>query len=200
MGILTTIAGFGAGYVVGARTGSGPLERVLGGRFPAIATDERRDPPRPAQPARSPVPALSDDREVRQLMTAAPQSIPLTATITEAARIMREHDIGDVIVVEESSDRIVGIVTDRDVAVRGVGSGHDPAGTSVREICSTELETVRPDQTVSDAARVMRGHDIRRLPVVESGVAIGVISLGDIAGSEESVAVLDVISAAPPSA
>ena len=133
-------------------------------------------------------------------MTAAPQSVPPTATIAEAAGLMREHDIGDVVVIEDGTDRIIGIVTDRDVAVRGVGAGHDPEATSVRTICSTALATVRPDETVTEAARLMRRHDVRRLPVVESGVAIGVISLGDIAGSEESVTVLDDLSAAPPNA
>jgi CBS domain-containing protein len=198
MGFLSTAAGFGAGYVVGARKGFGPLEGVLG-RRPAVSTGDRDRPP-PGAPDRDERAAAApiDDREVRQLMTAAPQSVPLTATIATAARIMRDADIGDVVVVEEGSDRIVGIVTDRDVAVRGVGAGHDPARTSVREISSTDPATVRPDDSVRQVARVMRRHDVRRLPVVEDGVAIGVISLGDIAGSEESVAVLDDVSAAPP--
>ena len=196
MGILTTVAGFAAGYVTGARKGFGPLDGVLGRSVPA--GPPQASPAGPAGPRSSG--AANDLREVRQLMTAAPQSVPPTATIAVAAELMREHDIGDVVVIEDGTDRIIGIVTDRDVAVRGVGAGHDPEATSVRTICSTALATVRPDETVTEAARLMRRHDVRRLPVVESGVAIGVISLGDIAGSEESVSVLDDLSAAPPNA
>jgi len=196
MGILTTAAGFVAGYVTGARKGLGPLDGILGRSH---ATAQRQEAP--ADPTgRRPSGEANDLREVRQLMTAAPQSLPPTATIAAAATLMRDHDIGDVVVIEDGTDRVIGIVTDRDVAVRGVGGGHDPEETSIRTICSTALATVRPDETVTEAARVMRRHDVRRLPVVESGVAIGVISLGDIAGSDESVAVLDDLSAAPPNA
>ena len=196
MGILTTAAGFVAGYVTGARKGFGPLDGMLGrsAATPLVA------PARMSEPSVGHSGAPNDLREVRQLMTAAPQTVSPTATIAEAARLMREHDIGDVVVAEDGTDRVLGIVTDRDVAVRGVGAGHDPAVTSVRTICSTALATVRPDETVTEAARLMRRHDVRRLPVVESGVAIGVISLGDIADSEESVTVLDDLSAAPPNA
>lgn len=197
MGILTTAAAFAAGYVTGARKGFGPLDGVLG--RPAATVPAGRPQASPADPA-GPAVAPNDLREVRQLMTAAPQTVPPTATIAEAAGLMRDHDIGDVVVVEDGTDRIMGIVTDRDVAVRGVGGGNDPMATSVRTICSTALATVRPDETVTEAARLMRRHDVRRLPVVESGVAIGVISLGDIAGSEESITVLDDLSAAPPNA
>ena len=197
MGILTTAAAFAAGYVTGARKGFGPLDGVLGRPAATVPAGHPQ-----ASPAGSAGPAVvsNDLREVRQLMTAAPQTVPPAATIAEAAELMREHDIGDVVVIEDGTDRVIGIVTDRDVAVRGVGGGHDPGTTSVRTICSTALATVRPDETVTEAARLMRRHDVRRLPVVESGVAIGVISLGDIAGSEESVTVLDDLSAAPPNA
>ena len=200
MGILTTAAAFAAGYVTGARKGFGPLDGVLG--RPATTVPAGRPQASSAGPAGPAGPAVApnDLREVRQLMTAAPQTVPPAATIAEAAGLMRDHDIGDVVVIEDGTDRIIGIVTDRDVAVRGVGGGHDPMATSVRTICSTALATVRPDETVTEAARLMRRHDVRRLPVVESGVAIGVISLGDIAGSEESITVLDDLSAAPPNA
>jgi CBS domain-containing protein len=194
MGIFTTAAAFAAGYVTGARKGFGPLDGILGRPAATVPAGG------PQVSAGGPAVVPNDLREVRQLMTAAPQTVPPTATIAEAAGLMREHDIGDVVVIEDETDRIIGIVTDRDVAVRGVGGGHDPEATSVREICSTALATVRPDGTVTEAARLMRRHDVRRLPVVESGVAIGVISLGDIAGSEESVTVLDDLSAAPPNA
>lgn len=197
MGILSTVAAFAAGYVTGARRGFGPLDGVLGRSATTVPAGRPQ-----ASPAGHAGPAVAPDdlREVRQLMTAAPQSVPPNATIAQAAGLMREHDIGGVVVTEDGTDRIIGIVTDRDVAVRGVGAGHDPEATSVRTICSTALATVRPDETVTEAARLMRRYDVRRLPVVESGVAIGVISLGDIAGSEESVTVLDDLSAAPPNA
>jgi CBS domain-containing protein len=197
MGILTTAAGFGAGYIAGATTGS-RLRRAVGRGRDGSADTGAAGSPGGTGSASGAAPSAGERREVRQVMTAAPQSVPLSATIADAAKLMQEHDIGDVVVVEDGSERIVGIVTDRDVAVRGVGAGHDPRQTSVREICTPDPATVRPDATIADAARAMRSHDVRRLPVVESGVAIGVVSLGDLAGTEESVTVLDDVSAAPP--
>jgi CBS domain-containing protein len=137
-------------------------------------------------------------QEIRELMTPNPMSMPGTASVHEAARAMRDEDIGDVIVIEHN--QVCGIVTDRDIAVRIVAEEKDPAATSLADICSHSLLTVKPSDKVEHAVRLMRTHAIRRLPVVEDGKAVGIVSLGDLAIERDPHSVLGEISAAPPDA
>lgn len=137
-------------------------------------------------------------QEIRELMTPNPMSMPGTASVHEAARAMRDEDIGDVIVIEHN--QVCGIVTDRDIAVRIVAEEKDPAATSLADICSHSLLTVKPSDKVEHAVRLMRTHAIRRLPVVEDGKAVGIVSLGDLAVERDPHSVLGEISAAPPDA
>jgi CBS domain-containing protein len=129
-------------------------------------------------------------------MTRDPRTVNAGDPVVEAARIMRDDDIGDVIVVE--SGNVQGIVTDRDIVVRDVAEGRDPESTPVREVCTTGLEALEPGATVSDALRKMREEDIRRLPVVEDGRPVGIVSLGDLAVEREPDSTLADISAASP--
>jgi CBS domain-containing protein len=124
--------------------------------------------------------------------------MPGTASVQEAARAMRDHDIGDVIVIEH--DQVCGIVTDRDIAVRLVAEAQDPAATPLATICSHSLLTVTPTDSVEEAMRLMRLHAVRRLPVVEAGKAVGIVSLGDLAVERDPKSVLGKISDAPPDA
>jgi CBS domain-containing protein len=137
-------------------------------------------------------------QEIRELMTPNPMSMPGTASVHEAARAMRDEDIGDVIVIEHN--QVCGIVTDRDIAVRIVAEEKDPAATALADICSHSLLTVKPSDKVEHAVRLMRTHAIRRLPVVEDGKAVGIVSLGDLAIERDPHSVLGEISAAPPDA
>jgi CBS domain-containing protein len=137
-------------------------------------------------------------QEIRELMTPNPVSMPGTASVHEAARAMRDEDIGDVVVIEHN--QVCGIVTDRDIAVRIVAEEKDPAATSLADICSHSLLTVKPSDKVEHAVRLMRTHAIRRLPVVEDGKAVGIVSLGDLAVERDPHSVLGEISAAPPDA
>jgi CBS domain-containing protein len=109
---------------------------------------------------------------------------------------MRDGNIGDVVVLEE--DRIQGILTDRDIVVRALADGRDPARTTVGEICSRELTTLSPDDAIGDAERIMRDKAVRRLPVVEGGRPVGIVSLGDLAVERNPESALGGISAAPP--
>ena len=135
-------------------------------------------------------------RRVADVMTVAPMTIAARNSVADAARIMREGDVGAVIVLDDGG--VAGIVTDRDVAIRAVAEGRDPAGTPVAEIASPGIASVRSDQTVEDALRLMREHDVRRLPVVEDGQPVGIVSLGDLAVERDPDSALADISAADP--
>jgi CBS domain-containing protein len=135
-------------------------------------------------------------RTVEEIMTRDPRTVDASDTIVDAARVMRDSDIGDVVVMD--GGQVSGIVTDRDVVVRGVADGRDPEATSVGEVCTTGVETIEPEASVDDALRLMREKDIRRLPVAKHGRPVGIISLGDLAVEREPDSTLADISAASP--
>jgi CBS domain-containing protein len=134
---------------------------------------------------------------VQEIMSSATCTVAPDSTVAEAARRMRDEDVGDVIVVSQN-DEIQGIVTDRDIAVRAVAEGRDPESTTVQDICSSDLVTVAPDDDVSIAVDRMREHAVRRLPVVDGGRAVGIVSLGDLAMERDPDSALGDISSAPP--
>lgn len=109
---------------------------------------------------------------------------------------MRDADIGNVVVLD--GQQTCGILTDRDVVVRAIAEGHDPAVTSLRGICSRNLTALSPRDSVADAVRLMRQKAIRRLPVVENHRAVGIVSIGDLALEKDPQSALGDISAAPP--
>jgi CBS domain-containing protein len=135
-------------------------------------------------------------QQIRELMTPNPVSLPGTASVCEAARAMRDADIGDVIVIE--NNQICGIVTDRDIVVRAVAEAREPATTTLADICSHALTTVSPTDSIEQAVQRMRAKAIRRLPVVEGGQAVGIVSLGDLAVERDPSSALGDISSAPP--
>lgn len=134
--------------------------------------------------------------QIRDVMTKEPHILPASASLVDAARVMRDQDIGPVIVVE--GDRVVGLVTDRDIVVRAVAEDRSPSATSLGDVASGDLATVSPDDSVDDAVRVMRERAVRRLPVVEGGKPVGIVSLGDLAVEREPDSALADISAAEP--
>jgi CBS domain-containing protein len=135
-------------------------------------------------------------QRIHDVMTPKPVTLPGTALVHEAARAMRDQDIGDVIVIE--NQQVCGIVTDRDIVLRMVAEARDPAATRLADICSHALLTVAPTDSIAEAVRLMRTHAIRRLPVVEEGKAVGIVSLGDLAQERDPDSALGEISAAPP--
>src|SRR5919108_2300028 len=135
-------------------------------------------------------------RTVEEIMTRNPRTVEAGDSVIDAARIMGDDDIGDVIVVEGAE--VQGIVTDRDIVVRGVAKGRDAGSTPIREVCTTGVEALEPGATVDDALRKMREADVRRLPVVEGGRPVGIVSLGDLAVEREPDSTLADISAASP--
>src|SRR5688572_16699055 len=135
-------------------------------------------------------------RTVEEVMTRDPRTVNADDAIVEAARIMRDSDIGDAVVMDGA--QVNGIVTDRDIVVRGVAEGRDAGSTPVSEVCTTGVETIDPSASVDDALRLMREHDIRRLLVTKNGRPVGILSLGDLAVEREPESTLADISAASP--
>ncbi|MFJ1566681.1 CBS domain-containing protein [Streptomyces erythrochromogenes] len=118
-------------------------------------------------------------RRVHEVMTRNPVTVERLTSLAEAARVMRDAGIGDVLVVDQG--RLCGILTDRDLVVRGLAEDRDPAETTVQAICSAEPRTVGPDDHVDEAVDLMRRHALRRLPVRNgSGELVGIVTLGDL--------------------
>jgi CBS domain-containing protein len=135
-------------------------------------------------------------RTIKDVMTSKPIVYPASATIAEAAQGMRELDIGDVLV--ERDGVVCGIVTDRDIVVRAVADSCAPDTVTVGEICSDVLVSVSPSDSVEKATQLMRNHALRRVPVIEDGTAVGIVTLGDLAVERDSSSTLAAISSSPP--
>jgi len=129
------------------------------------------------------------------VMSTPVESVKLETPLREAAKKMQRKDIGDVLVLNKTG-QVQGIVTDRDLAIRSVAEERNP-NTAVEEIMSPIAATLGPTATVSAALELMRRHDVRRLPVVEEGKPLGVVTLGDLSRSGEAGAALADISTAP---
>ena len=119
------------------------------------------------------------EMKVRDIMTAEVATAALDATLEEIATMMKDEDTGVIPLVED--EELVGLITDRDLVVRGIAAGKNPSDTTVEEILSENLETIEADDDVEEASRLMARRQIRRLPVVEDGRLVGMISIGDIA-------------------
>jgi CBS domain-containing protein len=119
--------------------------------------------------------------KARDIMTSNPQVVTASDSISRAAEIMRDTDVGIVPVVEDSgSMRLAGVVTDRDIAVRIVAEGRD-GNVNVREIMSSGLATVRPDDDLDRVTELMKREQVRRVPVVEGDRLVGIIAQADVA-------------------
>ena len=134
-------------------------------------------------------------KSIKDAMTTKPASLPASATVADAAQQMRQLDIGDVLVEQEG--RLAGIVTDRDIVVRAIAEGRD-ATSKLGDIVSSEVVCITPAESADDAIRLMRDRALRRVPVVENGRPVGIVSLGDLAEERDPRSVLGEISSAPP--
>src|SRR6476661_3801019 len=103
---------------------------------------------------------------IREVMTEDPKTVDASATVEDAAKLMASEDIGNVLVVE--NDEIKGILTDRDIVVRAIAKGNG-GDASVREVATTDVKVLSPDDSIEDALKQMEASDVRRLPVVEDG-------------------------------
>jgi len=134
-------------------------------------------------------------KTIRDVMTPDPVCLTENATVAEAARQMRDSDIGDVLVANGRGLR--GVITDRDIVVRAIATGRDPSTTTLSEILSADPICLAPDDDVSNAVDLMRRHALRRLPVCEGERLVGIVSIGDLAIEQDSRSALADISAAP---
>lgn len=118
---------------------------------------------------------------IQEAMTPNPTSVSPDTTAGEAAQMMKAENIGSLPIVED--DRLIGVITDRDIAIRIVAEGRG-TDTTVGEIASKDVVTVDPEQSLEEAARLMAEHQVRRLPVVEEdGRVIGILAQADVAQS-----------------
>lgn len=118
---------------------------------------------------------------IRDIMTDDVECCSLLDNVFEVAVKMKELNVGAIPIVDQ--ERLVGMITDRDLVIRGIAEKH-PGSTKVEDIMSKELITISPDAASNEAAKLMSDHQIRRLPVVEEGKLIGIVSLGDFAVRE----------------
>ena len=117
--------------------------------------------------------------QIRDVMTENPSSCAPSTSVVEAAKVMAREDVGSIPVVE--GDRLVGVVTDRDLVVRVLAEERDPQATPVGEIVSTDVVAIAPDAGLDEALRLLARHQVRRLPVVEDDRLVGVVAQADVA-------------------
>lgn len=125
-------------------------------------------------------------RLVKDVMTAGAAAVRPDASLVEAARLMRDLGVGDVLVAD--GDSVVGLLTDRDIALRCAAEGADPAGAGAASVCTPAPVFLAPDDTVPYAVALMRRHAVRRLPVVRDGRPLGLVTAGDLAAADDSAA------------
>lgn len=122
--------------------------------------------------------------KVKDIMTADPATVGPNDLVGQAATLMKQEDCGAIPVVRDNT--LIGIITDRDIAIRAVAAGRDPKTTKVSEVMSADPITVRPDDDVSEAASIMAKSQIRRLPVVEKGKLLGIVVTAQLARREKA--------------
>ena len=130
-------------------------------------------------------------QSIKDVMTSNPCSIDAEKSVAYAAKMMRDEDVGLAPIVE--GDKLIGMLTDRDIAIRVVAEGKDPGQVKVRDVASKQVVTIDPQQDLAEALRIMAKHQVRRLPVVEEdGKLVGVVAQADVAreGDEKKTGTL----------
>ncbi|QAY65498.1 CBS domain-containing protein [Paenibacillus protaetiae] len=117
-------------------------------------------------------------KKVKELMSTDCVTATLQDNVYELAVLMKNHDTGYIPVVE--GKKLIGVVTDRDLVIRGYAEKH-PGSAVVKQVMTAEVETIEPDATADDAVKLMAARQIRRLPVVDGGELVGIVTLGDLA-------------------
>ena len=132
-------------------------------------------------------------KSVRDAMTEDPRSIGQSASVVEAALLMRQEDIGSLPIT--SDEKLVGMITDRDITTRVVAAAADPQTTSVADVYSQDIVSVEPDNDLEEALQLMARHQVRRLPVVENGRLVGIVAQADIALNENETKTGELVEA-----
>jgi CBS domain-containing protein len=136
---------------------------------------------------------------VREIMTGSAECAQTTDTVADAARKMRDLDVGALPICGEDN-RLKGMITDRDIAIRCVADGADPTSVKVEEFCGDKPVTIGADDSVEEALRTMTEHRVRRLPVIDGHDLVGMLSQADVAtnlADDQTAQLVEAISAAP---
>jgi CBS domain-containing protein len=134
-------------------------------------------------------------QSIRDVMTQNPECVSGDTTVADAAKLMRDKDFGGVLCMD--GDEVTGFLTDRDITLRVVAEGKDPNSCTVSEVATTDLHTLSPDDSVEDAIKLVREHNVRRVPVVEGAKPVGIVSIGDLALERDTDSALADMSGAP---
>lgn len=135
-------------------------------------------------------------QQVKDVMTPGAITCGVRDTAADAARVMKQHAIGDVLVLDDG--RLCGMVTDRDIVVRVIAEGRDAEATPLADICSNDVVTVRPEDSATHAVQLMTDRAVRRLPIVDGDKIVGIVTIGDLAVERDERSALAAVSAAPP--
>jgi CBS domain-containing protein len=117
--------------------------------------------------------------KVRDIMTKNVAYINPNSTVVEAAQLMQKHNVGSIPVGDQTG--VIGIVTDRDIVVRNIAHGNNPQNTTVKDVMTSSVTTATPDMDVDAISKIMAVNQIRRVPVVENNMIVGMVALGDVA-------------------
>jgi CBS domain-containing protein len=117
--------------------------------------------------------------KVRDIMTKNVAYINPNSTVVEAAQLMQKHNVGSIPVCDQTG--VIGIVTDRDIVVRNIAHGNSPQNTPVKDVMTASVTTATPDMDVDAISKIMAVNQIRRVPVVENNMIVGMVALGDVA-------------------
>ena len=117
--------------------------------------------------------------KVRDIMTKNVAYVNPGSKVVEAAQLMQKHNVGSIPVCDQKG--VIGIVTDRDIVVRNVAHGTNPQTTPVSDVMTSQVSMVSPDMEVDDVTKMMSQKQIRRMPVVENNMLVGIVALGDMA-------------------
>lgn len=135
-------------------------------------------------------------QKVHEVMTRAPVTVSGQSNLTDAARMMRDRDIGDLFVMDDAELR--GMLTDRDIVVRAAADGRDLNRTKVDEVCSRDIVDISPNDDADQAVMMMRARSVRRVPVMDGGKLVGVVSLSDMSVERDNRSALADISTSQP--
>lgn len=117
--------------------------------------------------------------KVKDIMTKNVAYVNPNSTLVETAQLMQKHNVGSIPVCDQSG--VIGIVTDRDIVVRNIAHGNDPKQTPVKDVMTSQVTTVTPDADMADVSKMMASNKVRRLPVVDNNMLVGIVALGDVA-------------------
>jgi len=134
--------------------------------------------------------------KMRDIMSAAPVCMAPGESVSDAAKAMKRHGTGTVLVLTDG--RLRGLVTGRDITVRVLAERRDPQLTRIGDICSGELVVLGPDDDVAEATRLVRERAVRRIPVLQDGIPVGIVSIGDLALEKDATSALSGVSSTSP--